>query len=480
MSNGDNAGDVRKLRFFSRIRTKFALTFFAVIAIVLLLMNTYFLMAFRDIIWSSKQVFVQGIASFIAKNLEETFDSLSSEDEERLLQVVSQLDVGGVTHIVITDNEGNALYDRVGSYGQPGFPMEHVNRALEGNDVIYTSFFDGTFSSSAFIPVMSRGAAIGTVFVQDEDPGQGAILIEMQDTLRNISIIVAIFSVVAVALIVWSLMRRVKIIIKAIKSVREGHYSYYINIRGSDEMALLGDEFNSLTNKLRETDEIRRRFVADASHELKTPLASIRLLSDSILQNEDIERETVKEFITDIGAESERLSRTTSKLMTLTRLDSHIHDENTRVDMRVAVNATLRMLTPLAESRGLTLTSDLNEGCYVYATDDAVHQVIFNLVENAIKYNKPDGSVAVRLRKEDNVVIFTVDDRGVGVPDEDIPYIFDRFYRVDKARAREAGGSGLGLSIVHDTVREIGGRVTASKRVGGGMRFQVRFALYSA
>ena len=441
-------------------------------------MNTYFLMAFRDIIVASKQVFVQGIASFISKNLEETFDSLSPEDGERLIAVISQLDVGGVTHIVITDVDGNALYDRAGSFGQPGFPLEYVSRALEVNDVFYTRFIDGVFTSSAFMPVISRGAAIGAVFVQDEDPDQGAILLEMQDTLRNISIVVGLSSVVAVTLVVWSLMRRVKIIVNAIKSVREGQYSYYINIRGSDEMAVLGDEFNRLTNKLRETDEIRRRFVADASHELKTPLASIRLLSDSILQNEDIERETVKEFVSDIGTEAERLSRTTGKLMTLTRLDSHIPDENTSVDMRESVISTLRMLRPLAQSRGLTLSSELGEGCFVYATDDAVHQVIFNLVENAIKYNKPDGSVAVRLRVEGKSVILTVDDRGVGIPDEDFPYIFDRFYRVDKARAREAGGSGLGLSIVHDAVREIGGKVTASKRVGGGMRFQVRFALH--
>jgi len=481
VSGADHAGDVRKLRFFSRIRTKFALTYFAVIAIVLVLMNTYFLMTSRDMIFSSKQGSIQGIASFIATHLEEAFDSLSAEDEERLTAVVTQLDVAGVTFIVITDANGRALYDPAESASQPGFPFEHIRLALEGegNDVFYTRFSEGSFSSSAFTPIISRGSAIGAVYVHDEDPDQGAILVEMQDTVRNISIFIAIFSVVAVALVVWSLMRRMKLIIKAIKSVREGQYSYYIKIRGSDELALLGDEFNSLTNKLRETDEIRRRFVADASHELKTPLASIRLLSDSILQNEDIERETVMEFISDIGLEAERLSRTTGKLMTLTRLDSHIPDENTRVDMREAVIATLRMLMPLAQSRGISLSSELRENCFVYATDDAVHQVIFNLIENAIKYNKPDGSVAIRLKVEGREVVFTVDDRGVGVPDEDLPYLFNRFYRVDKARSREAGGSGLGLSIVQDTVSELKGSLTASKRVGGGMRFQVRFALYS-
>jgi len=414
----------------------------------------------------------------IAEHLGDTFNTLTSDDD--IDRIIDQLGVTGVTQVVITDAEGIALYDPAGSFLHTDFPTEYILRALEGFDIFYARFSEGSFFSSAFMPVTSRSMTIGAVYVHDEDSEQGEILIEMQQTIRNISILIGVFSVVIVVLIIWSIMRRVTSVINAIKSVREGQYSYRISMSGHDELALLGDEFNSLTDRLRETEEVRRRFVADASHELKTPLASIRLLSDSILQNEGIRRETVQEFISDIGQEAERLARTTGKLMTLTRLDSEIPDEKTRVDMKTAVIASLRMLKPLAISRGLTLESDLEEGCFVLATDDSVHQVTFNLIENAIKYNKPDGSVFVRLKvSEGNSVELTVDDRGVGVPDEDLPHIFDRFYRVDKARAREAGGSGLGLSIVWDTVRGLNGKVTASRRTGGGMRFQVHFALYA-
>ena len=107
-----------------------------------------------------------------------------------------------------------------------------------------------------------------------------------------------------------------------------------------------------------------------------------------------------------------------------------------------------------------------------------MHQVVFNLIENAIKYNKPDGKVSVRLVVDGDSVVLTVDDTGVGVPDADMPHIFDRFYRVDKARSREAGGSGLGLSIVRDAVREQGGKVAAKRLSNGGMRFEVVFALH--
>ena len=469
---------VRKLRFFSSIRTKFALTYFAVVAIVLLLINTYFLIASRDMIFSFKKPLVQNQAALIATRMEETFDALSIDDEERVVAVVSQLEVAGGMRVVITDADGSAIYDPAGKSLQQGYPVHYIEKALTGWDVFYSRFADGAFNSTAFTPIMSQGSAIGAVYVHDEDTNQGSMLLEMQDTIRNISVLVGVFSVVTVTLLIWSVMRRVSNIMSAIESVREGEYGYLIAMRGSDELAQLGDEFNSLTGKLRETDEVRRRFVADASHELKTPLASIRLLTDSILQNKDIERETVLEFIEDIGIEADRLERTTGKLMTLTRLDSQMRDELTRVDMKEAVEATLRMLRPLAADKSITLGSELSEGCYIRATEDSVHHVIFNLVENAIKYNQPDGSVHVRLETVENTVILTVNDRGVGVPEEDIPHIFDRFYRVDKARSSEAGGSGLGLAIVKDTVLELGGRVKATKRAGGGMSFHVVFDQY--
>jgi len=438
-------------------------------------MNTYFMTASRDVIFRSKKDLVQHQATAISTSLEDLFDELTVADVARVMEAPI---VTGVTHVVILDVAGNILFGSAENYLQRDFPPTYIARALEGFDLFYAQFSDGSFSSSALAPVMSSSAVIGLVYVHETDSEQGMILLDMQRTLRSISVIVAAFSTAMVVVIIWSVMRRITSIFKAIKTVREGEYNYHIKMSGSDELALLGDEFNSLTDRLRETDEVRRRFVADASHELKTPLASIRLLSDSILQNEGIERLTVQEFIGDIGTEAERLSRTTEKLMTLTRLDSKIMDEKTRVDMRDAIIATLRMLRPLAAGNELTIDSELMEGCYVSATDDAIHQIVFNLVENAIKYNKPGGDVSVSLFTEAGQIVFAVDDTGVGIPDEDLPYVFDRFYRVDKARSREAGGSGLGLSIVKDTVEELNGTVTASRRTNGGMHFQVRFALY--
>jgi len=437
-------------------------------------MNTYFLTESRDMIFDSKQMVVQNQALTIAQNLEELYVLTI----ENATGVAESLDAAGITYFVITDDAGDVLYPAEIFFEDENLFAERIQTALNGYDLFHSTFRGGSFSSGAFTPVISRGLIIGAVYVHNEDPDQGEVLLEMQSTLQTISMIIIIFSVVMVAFLIWSVMRRITSVLNAIKSVREGEYNYRINLSGNDELALLGDEFNSLTDRLRETDEIRRRFVADASHELKTPLASIRLLSDSILQSTDMESETVQEFVSDIGMEAVRLARTTEKLMTLTRLDSDIPDENRSVDVREVVITTLRMLWPLAQSYGISLNPDLQEDLCVFATEDSVYQVVFNLVENAIKYNKSGGRVSVRLYEDGNNVVLTVTDTGVGVPEDDLPYIFDRFYRVDKARSREAGGSGLGLAIVWDTVRELNGKVTAERLPDSGMSFQVRFTRY--
>lgn len=471
---------MRKLRFFSSLRTKIALICYALVTVVLVLLNTYVLLASRDIIFSSRISFVEGQATLIAAHIEESFVSLSHEDGERLTAIVSQLEVAGGTAIVITDSEGNVIYDNLGRSRQENFPTHYIETALRGNNVLFSEFVSGTFSSSAFVPVISQGVTIGVVCFNEEDTDQGALLLEMQSTIFNITIAVAVVSVITFTFIFLSIINRLYSVINAVKSVREGEYSYTINMKGNDELALLSDEFNSLTERLRETDEVRRRFVADASHELKTPLATIRLLTDSILQNSDIETDTAMEFISDINQEAERLARTTDKLMTLTRLDSHIENELTAVNLKDAVIETVRMLKSLAETKEVEIKTELSDNCCICATEDSVHHIIFNLVENAIKYNKPGGTVTIGLDTAQNTVLLVVKDTGIGVPEEDLPLIFDRFYRVDKARLHDitAGGSGLGLAIVRDTVRDLGGNVTASTRPEGGMVFTVEFELY--
>ena len=263
-------------------------------------------------------------------------------------------------------------------------------------------------------------------------------------------------------------------------TVASGDYHYRHVISGRDELGKLGEELNRLTEQMDRTESERRRFVADASHELKTPLASIRLLSDSIAQNEQMDPGTMREFVSDIGGEAQRLQRTTEKLLDLSRLDDKVQFVPEPVDLKQAALDAIASLRPLAQEKRVRLRSELEEGCVVMGSRDDMARILFNLVENAIKYNVPEGSVLLRLYGREQQVILSVEDTGIGIPEADRPYIFDRFYRVDKARSREAGGSGLGLSIVHDAVLAQGGSITVGHNKPQGSVFMLSFPRPSA
>ena len=280
----------------------------------------------------------------------------------------------------------------------------------------------------------------------------------------------AVFSVVS--------SKRMRKILLSMRLVREGEYSHKIQMRGDDEYTTLATEFNKLTDRLQESEATQRQFVSDASHELKTPLASIKLLSDSILQN-DMDADTMREFVSDIGNESDRLTRMTQKLLTLSKADAETVCDHEVVDLSEIVRRVFRMLVPLADKTEVRLTANLDRGCFVLSMEDDAYQIIFNLVENSIKYNHSGGCVHVTVSHTQEDVELLVEDTGMGIPQAAIEHIFERFYRVDKARSRQAGGSGLGLSIVHELVERNFGSIAVSSEEGKGTRFTVRLPYFA-
>lgn len=463
----------KRLFFLHSVQTKYALIYVVVIAIVLVLLNTYPVLFSQDLIYKSKQTSLQNQAAVVASAL----SGLESLTPEGVEQVMNQLEDMGMTRTMVTDADGMILYDTLeagGTLYQYALIRE-VSDALNGYTVCYSDYVEGCFRSRAAWPVVYRNNYIGAVFLYEEDTEQAALLQGVQSNLRSMSLAVGVIVLIISMIFSRLLAGRMGALLRAIRIVREGKYGHRVQLKGHDELAQLADEFNQLTGRLQTTEEVRRRFVSDASHELKTPLASIRLLTDSILQNERIDPETTREFVSDIGEEAERLTRISEKLLTLTRLDAEPEIERVPVDVGAVVSRVEHMLLPLAQAGDVSLESGMVSGCLVYATGDDLYQVIFNLVENAIKYNHPGGSVMIHLNRDENEVVLQVEDTGVGIPEEDMDKIFNRFYRVDKARSRAAGGTGLGLSIVRDTASAHGGTVSVAQREPNGSCFTVHF-----
>ena len=490
----------QKIPFFSRLQVKYALSYLALLAVVLVLLNTYPLIASQNLLISSKEDSLRSQIAVMSSALME-LETLSADQVAR---VMNMLDNMGLERILVTDPSGLILYDSLtqgqesegdassaqsppdagggAASAQPSYQyalFQEVALALQGNDVLYTHYEDGVFLSTAAAPILYRGMTIGGIYICDWDNTQGTLLMSLQQNLRTISLVLMVIALLVSFFFSKVLTSRIGALLRAIRIVGEGEYGHRLQPAGKDELAHLAEEFNQLTDRLQTTEEVRRRFVSDASHELKTPLASIRLLTDSILQNDGIDPETVQEFVSDIGEEAERLTRITEKLLALTRLDNGRAVALVPVDVGKVAEKVERMLSPLARAVNVTLELHLEPGCLILATEDDIYQVAFNLMENAVKYNLPGGRVMVTLTltgPQLDSVLLRIEDTGVGIPEQDLPKIFDRFYRVDKARSRAAGGTGLGLSIVRDTVRQHGGSVSVRRREPEpGSCFEVRF-----
>ena len=451
------------------------LSYILVIAAVLVLLNIYPPLVSEDLVFRSKANTLQSSVSVIVSSL----SGLERLTEENVADAMTLAQEAGLSRMLVTDAAGKILFDtrETGSaVGQYTFYTEVV-QALTGKDVFTCRYENNAFRSRASSPVLYQNQIIGAVYAYEYDTEEAALLVGFQNNIFRISCVIGGVVLVFSVLMSRALTGQISELLEAIRRVREGAYSHRAAVRGHDEISQIGEEFNSLADRLQKTEESRRRFVSDASHELKTPLAAIRLLTDSILQTNNIDPATTREFVSDIGQEAERLSRITEDLLRLTRLDSDVLEPAGAVDVLPVLQQVLRMMELIAEDRNISITYEAEEGCRVLSTKDELRQIIYNLTDNAVKYDRDGGRVEVRLTKRDGFAELTVADDGVGIPEEDIPRIFERFYRVDKARSRAAGGTGLGLSIVSDTVKKRNGTITAANRPVGGAVFTVRLPL---
>ena len=461
---------------FRSSQLRYAVAYILLTAVVLVFLNFYTSTKMRTMIFGAQQQSLEDKAQLVTTALLQLDDLSSSKTG----QAINSLDDLRTTRTVVTDAFGTAVYDSLETGNAEGklllFP--EIVTALQGNDTFYSVYSEGAIESRIAVPLVKNGVTTGIVYLMQYDTAQGALISALQTNVLRITAAleagVVLFSVVFSTLF----SRRLRRILHSIRLMRDGHYTHKIQLRGHDEVDLLGQEFNNLAERLEESEQRRRQFVSDASHELKTPLASIKLLSDSILQNE-MDVSTQREFISDIGREADRLGRLSQKLLTLTKLDSSIEDDREIIDAAPTIQKVVRMLQPLADLRNITLSLSAAEDCTVLTVEDDLYQIVFNLVENAIKYNQDNGSVELELRRSGNDVILTVADTGVGISEDSMQHIFERFYRVDKARSRAAGGAGLGLSIVYDMVKRNYGTVSVQARPTGGTVFSVVFPLFS-
>ena len=327
----------------------------------------------------------------------------------------------------------------------------------------------GTITTGKTAGVMIVTASTESMYSLEESLKDKASLYEMM-----IFVIVLIVTILSVHLI----MKPFGTLIASIRRAGDGNLDEDVNEEAYRETKQISGTINKTLEKLKAVDQSRQEFVSNVSHELKTPITSIRVLADSLMGMEDAPKELYQEFMHDISDEIDRESKIIDDLLTLVRMDKASSELScTQVQINGLIEMVLKRLRPIARKRNIELIFESKRDVTADIDEVKFSLAINNLVENAVKYNKEYGWVLVTLDADHKFFYLKVADSGIGIPAEFKERVFERFYRVDKARSRETGGTGLGLAITRSVVLMHHGAIRVDSVEGEGSTFMVRIPL---
>lgn len=256
-----------------------------------------------------------------------------------------------------------------------------------------------------------------------------------------------------------------------VRSITMGDFSKKIKIEGSDEVSNLGNAFNLMSTRLYQVDDQRAKFVANVSHELRTPLTSIKIISEALLSNRgELPNEVVVEFLNDIDSEVDRLNKIIDSLLYLVDMEKkELELELKLTYVNYLVRNIIKTVNPIAEKKSIRIHLLEKDRIQIKLDQDKIKQAMINIIGNAVKYTPENGDIYVRVfSSPKETVTIEIEDSGIGIPEEDLEYIFDRFYRVDEDRARHSGGTGLGLSISQQIINLHQGQISIKSQVDIG------------
>lgn len=317
--------------------------------------------------------------------------------------------------------------------------------------------------------VMLTSIATDSILITMEILSRKAMILEI------ILIMIILSMAAAVSIAMTKPFNRVT---DAINAVREGYTDEPISVPDYVETAHIAEAFNQLQKRMKVLDDSRQEFVSNVSHELKTPLASMKVLADSLLTDENAPVELYREFLTDIGAEIDRENQIITDLLALVKMDKKASGLNiSAVDINALTELILKRLRPIARKKDVEVVFESVRPVTAEVDEVKLTLILSNLVENAIKYNKEHGWVKVVLDADHQTFTFAVSDSGIGIPQESLEHIYERFYRVDKSHSKEIGGTGLGLAITRSAVMMHRGSISAESFEGEGTTFTVKIPL---
>jgi signal transduction histidine kinase len=419
-------------------------------------------------------------------NLNTEIDQLANVLEGRIIIVDSNYKIVKDTYTIeqdkymISNDVHEIMLGKITSKNKVLSQNEYVEIMVPILDsATVTPTIDSDSSKNASNPVNEQKQAQGVIIcmVSIRDLSETNVYMKSQGNLLN-ALFVFIAVVMSLAL-AFLLPRPLRLLNQKLQHVSEGHLDETIEVEGAyTEIQDLTDSFNQILGKIQLLENSRQEFVSNVSHELKTPITSMKVLADSLLMQEDVPAEMYREFMGDIAEEIDRENKIINDLLTLVRLDKQAAALNIEtVNINELLELLLKRIRPIAAERNIEIVFESMRDVLAEVDGVKLSLAFNNLIENAVKYNFDDGWVHVNLDADHKFFYVKVSDSGVGIPEDCQEQVFERFYRVDKARSRETGGTGLGLAITRNAILMHKGAIQLYSEPGKGTTFTVRVPL---
>jgi len=398
--------------------------------------------------------------------------------EERNLSYLATIQASVPGRGIVVDNAGIVQFD-----------SNHLDK---GRLYLTSQILSGLNGKSSYYFAEDANIGVVTVPVVDVDfetiLGAVAVSQSYNDINASLNQLINLTLIIGFALIIIDIVisyylsstfnRPFSKMISHINRMKDGHINQMIDIKGNKEIEEIALSFNSMVSELENIETNRKQFVANVSHELKTPLSSIKVLAESLLHQPNVPMEIYQDFLSDINKEIDRETKIINDLLTLVTLDKK---ENPLKIEEVVINEMLtgvaKRLKPLADLKKIRIEVESYRIVIAEVDETKLELVLTNLIENAIKYNKENGYIFIKLETDYKDFVITIRDTGEGIPNESLELIFKRFYRVDKTRSRDTGGTGLGLSIVQKTVHMHNGSIKCTSLLGEWTEFVIKIPM---
>ena len=464
-------------KFFKSLNFRIMVILFLVGTIPALILSAAFLSAYREQSITRLGNDVSNQCQILATQLGSA-NYLDNPGNETLTGELTQLATLYDGRILVIDQNFHIMVDTYALETGRTMVAEEVIKCFKGQST--THYVSGRFIEMT-VPITGNGEDKSVIGVILASASTDSLNVRFEELLNFTEIWLASGSICLLALAVFLsnwLVKPLRHMNKFIGDLVEGALDGDLDIHDCTETENISNTFNSLLAKLRLMEESRQEFVSNVSHELKTPLASMKVLADSLLVQEGAPVELYQEFMQDIAEEIDRENNIISDLLTLVKTDRKVTKLNVEVtNVNEFLEQILKRLRPIAEQGNIEMVFESNRNVSAEIDVTRLSLAFSNLVENAIKYNHENGWVRVSLDADHKFFYVKVSDSGMGIPEESLDYIFERFYRVDKSHSQEIGGTGLGLAITRSAVVAHRGAIRVQSEAGGGTIFTVRIPL---